>query len=341
MGRWHVEVRAGPTVFPVARSLPGAPTVTVQPAAQQPAPALPRMVPRLPPPPFGRVLPQAGAGVVVAGGLVVPPADQDLLMREEDSCSSVPSFFRVDSPPPMSEAESIPDFDELLAQESLEGSVPGLPLPLLSDLDSELGEGVEPGIQGSDLDTSSDLDSEPGAPTVDLSQIRDDGAGRRFMDLFHRLTDLEIQQMAREARALADTPAEAQLEPQQPPPAVASGPPEDQPDGDAEEDQPGEEDADESPLSFVGGVRSTPASPAHTFDIDQRPVLSPDIASDHRVQSILSSGAKTFVPPAGRGRFHVTKHDQVTANAIAALTRHGHLVPGTARNRLRILHYDY
>ena len=64
--------------------------------------------------------------------------------------------------------------------------------------------------------------------------------------------------------------------------------------------------------------------------------MSPEVASDHRVRSILTTGAKTFVPREARGRFYVTPDNEVTRNMVTALTRHGHLVKGKVRSAYRL-----
>ena len=54
------------------------------------------------------------------------------------------------------------------------------------------------------------------------------------------------------------------------------------------------------------------------------------------MQSILTTGAKTFVPRAARGQFFVTPDNEVTRNMVTALTRHGHLVRAKVRSAYRL-----
>ncbi|KAF0301937.1 Protein P [Amphibalanus amphitrite] len=213
----------------------------------------------------------------------------------------------------------------------------------LSDLDSLLGgiQGEEDGqLEASASESDSEEEGHHGPPTVDLTQLRPSPERpRRFMDHFHRLTDAEIREMAEQARAIQALPVDEQDEnalQQNPPPAVASGPPDQEEDQDDGQDEDQQDEEEESPLSFISNRQASPATPEHQIDLEERPQVSPEIARDHRVRSILTTGARTFVPPEARGQFFPTPDTAVTRNIVAALTRHGHLRPGRAKSAYRL-----
>ncbi|KAF0298368.1 polyprotein [Amphibalanus amphitrite] len=144
--------------------------------------------------------------------------------------------------------------------------------------------------------------------------------------------------MAEQARAIQVLPVDDGEEAlqQEPPPAVASGPPDQDEDQDDNQDEEQQDEEEESPLSFISNRQASPATPEHQIDLGERPRVSPDIAQDHRVQSILTTGARTFVPPAARGQFFPTPDTAVTRNVVAALTQHGHLRRGRAKSAYRL-----
>lgn len=115
-----------------------------------------------------------------------------------------------------------------------------------------------------------------------------------------------------------------------------SEPPDDRSDagsaGDREEDP---EEADDSALGFLsqpGGGRITPD---HHPDFQPPPVLRIP-ATDHRVQSILTAGAKSFIPPAGRGLNHPTFSSRINSELVANLVEARLLEPGTVSSSFRL-----
>ena len=361
MGRWHVILRVGATDSPApftggnrltATAPVGGPPGAADPGsvlALQPVegPLLPSSVPRLPV--GARLEPRRpgspGPPCVPAPPAVSPPATD--LEDEEESATATSwrSFPTLSSVSTVSEVGSLPDLADFLPASPPPPAedVDEDPLPDLRDLspllvaasESPTPEAVPPPWAPLRDDDSG---SEHGSPTVDLSALRSPSPSGRFLDRFRRLTTADLQAMAADAAALQaaprDDPAAAE---QEAPPAVASGPPdqEDQDDQqDDDEDDP--EDDDESPLSFVRGRRSVSASPDHEVDVPERPSLSPAIAADHRVQSILTRGATTYIPPGARGQFHITPVTTVTSNIVNALTKSRILVPGKVRNAYRL-----
>ena len=125
------------------------------------------------------------------------------------------------------------------------------------------------------------------------------------------------------------------------PPAAQSGAP-DEPteqsehDGDTsddEDDPDQDEDAVESPLSFVRNPGSVPLGD-QTVTVADKPTLTLP-TKDHRVQSILSGGARSYIVPGTRHQT-MTPLTSHTAQARDALVRAGVLSPGKPSSSYRL-----
>ena len=87
-------------------------------------------------------------------------------------------------------------------------------------------------------------------------------------------------------------------------------------------DDPDEQETDDSALGFLRPVDRGSLSPDHHPDFEAPPVLTPP-ATDHRVQSILSRGARTFVPPSARDHNQVTFSSRINSEIVENLSRVG------------------
>ena len=126
-------------------------------------------------------------------------------------------------------------------------------------------------------------------------------------------------------------------------PRLRAPPPEGNEQGDNQEtdkgdepDDPNEEDQqDDSVLSFINQAEQGKVTRDHHRQFT--PPASPDIPTDdHRVRSILSEGAKTFVPPEAREFRNVTYQSRINTEIITNLTETGIIEQGHVRSTYRL-----
>ena len=80
-------------------------------------------------------------------------------------------------------------------------------------------------------------------------------------------------------------------------------------------------------LGFLRPVNRADLSPDHHPDFESPPILNPP-ATDHRVQSILSRGVPTFIPPSARDHQQVTFSSRINCEIIENLSRVGIIEEG-------------
>ena len=123
-------------------------------------------------------------------------------------------------------------------------------------------------------------------------------------------------------------------------PQPVSGPPDDEQNDDRESDQSDDDDdpdqeQEDSVLTFINQAERGSVTSDHHPQFAEP--SSPDIpTSDHRVQSILSEGAKTFIPPEARQFHNVTFQSRINSEIIQNLAQAGIIEKGPVSSTYRL-----
>ena len=132
-------------------------------------------------------------------------------------------------------------------------------------------------------------------------------------------------------------PAEPEL--LQPPPAPVSGEdgepdePDDASDASAEPEEGGDNDEAESPLSFI---RDRSATPLTTQTVSVAPRSNVSLPTqDHRIQSILTAGARSCIAPGTRHQLITVVTPQIT-QTVSSLVQAGVISPGRPTSTYRL-----
>lgn len=173
------------------------------------------------------------------------------------------------------------------------------------------------------------LDGPAAAPSQAPSQGRP-GLGPDWLGILNNLTQRQLDALNQQATALVLNPDDPELTINLPPrePSGPDDPPEDRDDPqdqDERRDDPPEEDQDQdedSNLGFIARAHALPVTDDHHPDFRPRsPITAP--VTDHRVQSILTAGAKTFIPRAARSHFAATPSSRIIDETVHSLCAAG------------------